>query len=79
MIPRVESRTGAATVVSRWIVDWALASSPQSGLTRSGDITVEAGVPSVCHLPFFLMPADFAVVLGAVSEFIVRESTGNVR
>src|ERR1035437_7881571 len=29
---RVESRTGAVTVVSRWIVDSAFASSPQSGL-----------------------------------------------
>jgi hypothetical protein len=29
---RVESRTGAVTVVSRWIFDWAFASSPQSGL-----------------------------------------------
>jgi hypothetical protein len=28
----VESRTGAVTVVSRWIVDAAFASSPQSGL-----------------------------------------------
>jgi hypothetical protein len=31
----VESRTGAATVVSRWLVDWAFASSPQSGLAWS--------------------------------------------
>ena len=29
---RVESRTGAVTLVSRWIVDSAFASSPQSGL-----------------------------------------------
>jgi hypothetical protein len=29
---RVESRTGAATVVSRWLFDWAFAASPQSGL-----------------------------------------------
>ena len=28
----VESRTGAVTVVSRWIFDEAFASSPQSGL-----------------------------------------------
>src|ERR1019366_8785319 len=32
---RVESRTGAVTVVSRWIVDSAFASSPQSGLAWS--------------------------------------------
>src|ERR1700676_4974111 len=32
---RVESRTGAVTVVSRWLVDWAFASSPQSGLAWS--------------------------------------------
>ena len=32
---RVESRTGAVTVVSRWIIDWAFASSPQSGLAWS--------------------------------------------
>ncbi len=31
-LTRVESRTGAVTVVSRWIVDSAFASSPQSGL-----------------------------------------------
>jgi len=31
----VESRTGAVTVVSRWLVDWAFASSPQSGLAWS--------------------------------------------
>jgi len=30
---RVESRTGAVTVVSRWIIELAFASSPQSGLT----------------------------------------------
>ena len=29
---RVESRTGAVTVVSRWIFDLAFARSPQSGL-----------------------------------------------
>src|SRR6267378_2953544 len=29
---RVESRTGAVTVVSRWLFDWAFAASPQSGL-----------------------------------------------
>jgi hypothetical protein len=29
---RVESRTGAVTVVSRWACDSAFASSPQSGL-----------------------------------------------
>jgi hypothetical protein len=29
----VESRTGAVTVVSRWIIELAFASSPQSGLT----------------------------------------------
>ena len=32
VLSRVESRTGAVTVVSRWIVDSAFASSPQSGL-----------------------------------------------
>src|SRR6266568_127192 len=32
VITGVESRTGAVTVVSRWIVDWAFAASPQSGL-----------------------------------------------
>ncbi len=31
----VESRTGAVTVVSRWLIDWAFASSPQSGLAWS--------------------------------------------
>ena len=30
---RVESRTGAVTVVSRWLFDWAFAASPQSGLS----------------------------------------------
>ena len=29
---RVESRTGAVTVVSRWLFDLAFAASPQSGL-----------------------------------------------
>ena len=29
----VESRTGAVTVVSRWVFDAAFAASPQSGLT----------------------------------------------
>ena len=29
----VESRTGAVTVVSRWVFDAAFALSPQSGLT----------------------------------------------
>jgi hypothetical protein len=33
---RVESRTGAVTVVSRWACDSAFALSPQSGLTWSG-------------------------------------------
>ena len=33
MISRVESRTGAVTVVSRWIFDVAFAAPPQSGLT----------------------------------------------
>jgi hypothetical protein len=28
----VESRTGAVAVVSRWLVGWAFASPPQSGL-----------------------------------------------
>jgi hypothetical protein len=32
---RVESRTGAVTVVSRWVFDSAFASSPQSGLAWS--------------------------------------------
>jgi len=32
---RVESRTGAVTVVSRWLIDLAFASSPQSGLASS--------------------------------------------
>src|SRR5579862_2359804 len=32
---RVESRTGAVTEVSRWLVDGAFASSPQSGLAWS--------------------------------------------
>ena len=31
----VESRTGAVTVVSRWLVDLAFAASPQSGLAWS--------------------------------------------
>ena len=31
----VESRTGAATVVSRWLFDGAFAASPQSGLAWS--------------------------------------------
>jgi len=31
VIRRVESRTGAVTVVSRWVCDSAFASSPQSG------------------------------------------------
>jgi hypothetical protein len=31
----VESRTGVATVVSRWWFDWAFAASPQSGLAWS--------------------------------------------
>jgi hypothetical protein len=29
----VESRTGAVTVVSRWLIDVAFAAPPQSGLT----------------------------------------------
>jgi len=29
---RVESRTGAGSVVSRWLFGWAFASPPQSGL-----------------------------------------------
>src|SRR6516162_5222062 len=33
---RVESRTGAVTVVSRWVCDSAFTSSPQSGLTWFG-------------------------------------------
>jgi hypothetical protein len=32
MLTRVESRTGAVTVVSRWIFDVAFAAPPQSGL-----------------------------------------------
>jgi len=35
MQPGVESRTGAVTVVSRWLVDGAFAASPQSGLAWS--------------------------------------------
>jgi hypothetical protein len=35
-VTRVESRTGAVTVVSRWACDSAFALSPQSGLTWSG-------------------------------------------
>jgi hypothetical protein len=31
-LSRVESRTGAVTVASRWLVGWAFASPPQSGL-----------------------------------------------
>src|SRR6516162_9167846 len=36
VIRRVESRTGAVTVVSRWVCDSAFTSSPQSGLTWFG-------------------------------------------
>src|SRR5260370_39747613 len=32
MAMRVESRTGAVTVVSRWLVDFAFAAPPQPGL-----------------------------------------------
>ena len=35
LLRRVESRTGAVTAVSRWLFDWAFASSPQSGLAWS--------------------------------------------
>src|SRR5438876_10866050 len=32
VVSRVESRTGAVALASRWLVGWAFASPPQSGL-----------------------------------------------
>ena len=66
---RVESRTGAVTVASRWICDWAFASSPQSGLTWSCFLfpLIEPGLAGFPH------PA-----LGKDSRMHPRKTRGTV-